>query len=72
VLVVTHDIDESVYLADQVLVLSGSPGSIIADVAVELPAQRDQISTRASSAFVATRTTVARCLGHGTDSRPAR
>ena len=48
--------------------LAEQRGSIIADVAVDLPAERDQISTRALSAFVTTRTTVARCLGHGTGS----
>ena len=38
VLLVTHDIDESVYLGDRVLVLSRSPARILADLTVDLPA----------------------------------
>jgi len=64
VLLVTHDIDESVYLGDRVLVLSKSPASIVADLPVELPADRDQITTRESAEFVALRAEVARLL-HG-------
>ncbi|HET6710612.1 ABC transporter ATP-binding protein [Amycolatopsis sp.] len=64
VLVVTHDIDESVYLSDRVLVLSKSPASIVADLPVRLPASRDQITTRESAEFVTLRGEVARLL-HG-------
>ncbi|MEV4310967.1 ABC transporter ATP-binding protein [Actinocrispum sp. NPDC049592] len=62
VLLVTHDIDESVYLGDRVLVLSKSPASIVADLTVDLPANRDQITTRESKNFVALRGEVARLL----------
>jgi NitT/TauT family transport system ATP-binding protein len=62
VLLVTHDIDESVYLGDRVLVLSRGPGRIVADLTVDLPAQRDQITTRGSATFVELRTEVARLL----------
>jgi NitT/TauT family transport system ATP-binding protein len=65
VLLVTHDIDESVYLADRVLVLSPSPASIVADLPVDLPAKRDQITTRESREFVALRGEVARLLRSG-------
>ncbi|MBB4687964.1 ABC transporter ATP-binding protein [Amycolatopsis jiangsuensis] len=64
VLLVTHDIDESVYLGDRVLVLSKSPAHIVADLPVDLPAQRDQITTRESPQFVSLRGEVARLL-HG-------
>ncbi|MFF4597075.1 ABC transporter ATP-binding protein [Amycolatopsis sp. NPDC001319] len=64
VLLVTHDIDESVYLGDRVLVLSKSPASIVADLPVDLPAERDQITTRESAEFVTLRGEVARLL-HG-------
>jgi NitT/TauT family transport system ATP-binding protein len=62
VLLVTHDIDESVYLGDRVLVLSKSPASIVADLPVDLPVERDQITTRESANFVALRSEVARLL----------
>ncbi|WP_214407493.1 ABC transporter ATP-binding protein [Pseudonocardia lacus] len=62
VLLVTHDIDESVYLGDRVLVLSRSPAHLVADLPVDLPAERDQIGTRGSAAFVALRGEVARRL----------
>ena len=71
VLLVTHDIDESVYLGDRVLVLSGSPASIVADLAVDLPAERDQITTRGSTRFVELRTEVARLLHNKRTAEPA-
>ncbi|EHK87364.1 ABC-type nitrate/sulfonate/bicarbonate transport system, ATPase component [Saccharomonospora azurea SZMC 14600] len=64
VLLVTHDIDESVYLGDRVLVLSKSPATIVADLTVDLPKERDQITTRESPEFVSMRAEVARLL-HG-------
>jgi NitT/TauT family transport system ATP-binding protein len=64
VLLVTHDIDESVYLADRVLVLSGAPTKVVDTLKVELPRERDQITTRASAEFVKLRSEVARLLRH--------
>lgn len=67
VLLVTHDIDESVYLGDRVLVLSRSPASIVADLAVPLGPNRNQITTRESEAFVQLRAEVARLLQNPPD-----
>ncbi|WBO62125.1 ABC transporter ATP-binding protein [Streptomyces camelliae] len=60
---VTHDIDESVYVGDRVVVLSSGPGSrVVRDLPIALPADRDQIGTRSLPAFVALRTEVGRAV----------
>jgi NitT/TauT family transport system ATP-binding protein len=59
---VTHDIDESVYTGDRVIVLTGAPGRVRADLTVQLPEPRDQISTKELPAFVNLRTEVGRLV----------
>jgi NitT/TauT family transport system ATP-binding protein len=51
VVFVTHDIDEAIYLADRIVVLSTSPGRVAEIVGVALPRPRDQIATKADEAF---------------------
>jgi NitT/TauT family transport system ATP-binding protein len=55
---VTHDIDESVYLGERVIVLSASPTVVMEDVMIDLPAVRDQLTTRAEPRFGQLRTHV--------------
>jgi NitT/TauT family transport system ATP-binding protein len=51
VIYVTHDIDEAILLGDRVLVLSGRPGMIHADITIPLPRPR-QIEDRDLPEFV--------------------
>ncbi|MFL1378948.1 MULTISPECIES: ABC transporter ATP-binding protein [unclassified Nocardiopsis] len=51
VLFVTHDIDEAVYLGERVLVLSNSPTVVQDDITVDLPEERDQLTTRQDERF---------------------
>ncbi len=49
---ITHDVDESVFLADRLIVLKGRPASIGLDVPSDLPAERDQVTTKESHAYL--------------------
>jgi NitT/TauT family transport system ATP-binding protein len=48
---VTHDIDESVYLGERVIVLSASPTVVMEDVPIDLGVDRNQLETRADPRF---------------------
>ena len=49
---VTHDVEEAVYMADRVLVLGPRPTKVVREVKVELPKPRDQLTTREERAFL--------------------
>jgi NitT/TauT family transport system ATP-binding protein len=46
ILFVTHDIDESVYLSDRIVVLAHAPTVVKEVLPVDLPHPRDQIETK--------------------------
>ncbi|MPZ62895.1 MAG: ATP-binding cassette domain-containing protein [Propionibacteriales bacterium] len=58
ILFVTHDIDEAVYLGGRVIVLTNAPTVVQDDVAVDLPDERDQVSTRALPLFTELRSRI--------------
>jgi NitT/TauT family transport system ATP-binding protein len=57
-----------VYLSDRVMVIHGSPGSIVHEVTTKLPRPRDQIATRDLPRFHEVRHELAEVLRYG---RPA-
>ena len=62
ILFVTHDIDESIYLADRVIVLTHSPTEVKEIVQVSLPEPRDQIATKELPEFAELRGHVQRLI----------
>ncbi|WP_328491925.1 ABC transporter ATP-binding protein [Streptomyces sp. NBC_00414] len=58
VVLVTHDIDEAVYLGDRVVVIGGRPTTVVDNLQVDLGTDRDQITTRADHRFTDLRTRV--------------
>lgn len=68
VILVTHDIDESVYMANRVVVLSKRPTHVQTEVEVGLPYPRDQVSTKADPRFITLRTEILRLIMAQRDS----
>jgi NitT/TauT family transport system ATP-binding protein len=62
ILFVTHDIDESVYLSDRIVVLTHAPTEVKEIVPVSLPARRDQIATKELPEFAHLRAHVYRLI----------
>jgi NitT/TauT family transport system ATP-binding protein len=52
---VTHDVDEAVFLADRVAVLSHRPGSVVEIVETEMPRPRRAVETHEDPRFLAIR-----------------
>ena len=59
---VTHDIDESVYLSDRIVVLGPSPTSVREILEVDLPRPRDQVETKELPEFAHLRAHVYRLI----------
>jgi ABC-type nitrate/sulfonate/bicarbonate transport system ATPase subunit len=64
VIMVTHDVDEAVYLADRIVVFSARPGRVKADIPVDLPRPRP-LDMRLGPAFAAVKRRVWAELGLG-------
>ncbi|MGW2047118.1 ABC transporter ATP-binding protein [Streptomyces sp. NPDC001858] len=71
VVVVTHDIDEAVYLGDRVVVLGGKPTAVLDNLTIGLGPDRDQLTTRADPRFAELRTRVLSLIrGEKAPTRP--
>jgi NitT/TauT family transport system ATP-binding protein len=62
VVFVTHDIDESVYLGDRIVVLTPAPTSVQEVLEVDLPEPRDQVETKELPEFARLRAHVYRSI----------
>ncbi|MCW2288260.1 ABC transporter ATP-binding protein [Leucobacter luti] len=58
IVIVTHDIDEAVYLSDRVVVLGERPARVTEIIDVNFGGARDQLTTRARPEFAELRTTI--------------
>jgi NitT/TauT family transport system ATP-binding protein len=73
IVLVTHDIDEAVYLGDRVVVVAGKPTSVVDDIPIDLGPGRNQITTKADARFTALRSKVMREIlapAHDVAARP--
>lgn len=52
ILLVTHDIEEAIYLADRVLVLSQRPSEIREEIQIDLERPRNQLTTKEDKRFI--------------------
>lgn len=62
VVFITHGIDEAVFLADRVVVLSPRPGQIDLDLRIELPRPREWAETHADPVFRKAMTDIRHCF----------
>jgi NitT/TauT family transport system ATP-binding protein len=62
VVFVTHDIDESVYLGDRIVVLTPAPTTVQETLDVDLPPDRDQLETKEHPEFARLRAHVYRSI----------
>ncbi|HEY8471602.1 MAG TPA: ABC transporter ATP-binding protein [Natronosporangium sp.] len=70
-LFVTHDIDEAVYLGERVIVLSAAPTHIKEDLPIDLPAERDQLTTRGDPRFTELRAQIYSLIQKSKQASPA-
>ncbi|HWC84646.1 MAG TPA: ABC transporter ATP-binding protein [Pseudonocardiaceae bacterium] len=68
IVLVTHDIDEAAYLGDRVVVLAGSPATVVDTVEIGLGSERDQLRTKADPRFAELRGRILTEIRSGRDA----
>jgi NitT/TauT family transport system ATP-binding protein len=68
VLFVTHDIDESVYMGDRVVILTPRPSRVQEVLEIDLPRPRDQVDTKEMPEFAHLRAHVYRAIKGGQEA----
>jgi NitT/TauT family transport system ATP-binding protein len=71
ILFVTHDIDEAVYMADRVVVLTHAPTTVLEILPITIPFPRDQIGTKELPEFAHLRAHVYRLIKRDEAKAPA-
>ena len=75
VLMVTHDVEEAVFLGQRVIVLASDPGRVVAETPVELPDDRD-LRVKREPGFLALRASIEDLVrihhGSSSDLSPAQ
>jgi NitT/TauT family transport system ATP-binding protein len=71
ILFVTHDVDEAIFLADRVIVMTPRPGRIRADVRIDLPLERT-LDQKLSPEFLSLKREIAGMLHENRDTSDAR
>ncbi|MFG1293732.1 ABC transporter ATP-binding protein [Xanthobacter versatilis] len=64
-ILVTHDVEEAVYLSHRVVVMSANPGRVVEDLTIDLPFPRD----RADADFVALKRRILAAMGEDGGTR---
>ncbi|MGC1167080.1 MAG: ABC transporter ATP-binding protein [Solirubrobacterales bacterium] len=65
VVLVTHDVEEALYLSDRVVVLSARPAHVVAELGVPQPRRADRDAAVTDPGFVASREQALRALHEG-------
>jgi NitT/TauT family transport system ATP-binding protein len=64
IVLVTHDIDEAIYLSDRIIVVTSRPSRVNSSFVVDIPRPRHQIETRGLDKFAHLRGDLLRLIGH--------
>jgi NitT/TauT family transport system ATP-binding protein len=62
ILLVTHDIDEAIFLSNKIIIMKGTPSKITKDIIIDIPYPRDYLNTKNSIVFREYRVQIMKCF----------